>query len=145
MQIPPALLQPTNLSWFKQILKGRIYQLNCRFLSKTNFNVKPCYKYGTNTIAPAPYFHPLFLIFQIPSSREEEVGWWSRFKLKIITILRLIHFLFLVELSLFSTTAFSKLNFFSLKLHILKHILALSVHTLKSLLHINKTLTIMWQ
>ena len=31
---------------------------------------------------------------------------------KIITILRLIHFLFLVELSLFSTRAFSKLHFF---------------------------------
>ena len=39
MQIPPALIRPTNLSWFKQISKGQIYQLNCRFLSKINFNL----------------------------------------------------------------------------------------------------------
>ena len=38
-------------------------------------------------------------------------------------------FLFLVELSFFCTRAFSKLHFFlSLKLDILKYILALSVH-----------------
>ena len=30
---------PTNLSWFKQISKGWIYQFNCHFLSKTNFNL----------------------------------------------------------------------------------------------------------
>ena len=31
--------QPTNLSWFKQISKGWIYQFNCRFLSKINFHL----------------------------------------------------------------------------------------------------------
>ena len=39
MQIPPPLIWPTNLSWFKQISKGQIYQFNCRFLSKINFNL----------------------------------------------------------------------------------------------------------
>ena len=38
-QIPAALIRPTNLSWFKQISKGWIYQFNCRFLSKINFNL----------------------------------------------------------------------------------------------------------
>ena len=36
---PPALIRPRNLFWFKQISKGRIYQFNCRFLSKINFNL----------------------------------------------------------------------------------------------------------
>ena len=36
-QFPPALIRPTNLPWFKQISKGRFYQFNCRFLSKSNF------------------------------------------------------------------------------------------------------------
>ena len=44
--------------------------------------------------------------------------WRWTFKLKMIIILQLIHFLFLVELSLFSTRAFSKLHFFSLTRHI---------------------------
>ena len=66
MQIPPALIQPTNISSFKQILKGRIYQLNCRFLSKINFNVKPCYKYVTNTISPCTILSPPF--FDFPDS-----------------------------------------------------------------------------
>ena len=39
MQIPPALTWPTNLSWFKKISKGWIYQFNCCFLSKVNFNL----------------------------------------------------------------------------------------------------------
>ena len=37
MQPPTALIQPTNLSWFKQISKGQFYQFNCCFLSKINF------------------------------------------------------------------------------------------------------------
>ena len=36
-QIPLALIWPTNLSWFKQISKGQIYQFNC--LSKINVNL----------------------------------------------------------------------------------------------------------
>ena len=36
-QPPPALIRPTNLLWFKQILKELFYQFNCRFLSKFNF------------------------------------------------------------------------------------------------------------
>ena len=45
--------------------------------------------------------------------------WRWTFKLKIITILRLLHFLFLVELLLFSARAFSILHFFcSLTSHI---------------------------
>ena len=38
-QIPPALIRPTNLSWFKQTSKGWIYQFSCGFLSKDNFNL----------------------------------------------------------------------------------------------------------
>ena len=34
---PPALIQSTNLLWFKQISKGWFYQFNCCFLSKSNF------------------------------------------------------------------------------------------------------------
>ena len=36
-QPPTAQIRPTNLSWFKQISKGRFYQFNCHFLSKINF------------------------------------------------------------------------------------------------------------
>ena len=38
-QILSALTWPTNRSWFKQISKGQIYQFNCCFLSKINFNL----------------------------------------------------------------------------------------------------------
>ena len=38
-QIFTALIWLTNLSWFKQISKGQIYQLSCHFLSKINFNL----------------------------------------------------------------------------------------------------------
>ena len=38
-QIPPAVICSTNISWFKQIAKGQIYQFNCCFLSKINFNL----------------------------------------------------------------------------------------------------------
>ena len=38
-QIPPALIWPTNLPWFEQISKVWIYQFNCCFLSKMNFNL----------------------------------------------------------------------------------------------------------
>ena len=37
--LPSSCSNQTNLSWFKQISKGRIYQFNCRFLSKINFNI----------------------------------------------------------------------------------------------------------
>ena len=33
-QPPTALIQPTNLPWFKQISKRRFYQSKCPFLSK---------------------------------------------------------------------------------------------------------------
>ena len=36
-QIPPALIRLTNLSWFKQISKGRIYHFSRHFLTKINF------------------------------------------------------------------------------------------------------------
>ena len=39
MPRPAALIQPINLSWFKQISKDRFYQFNRRFLSKTNFDL----------------------------------------------------------------------------------------------------------
>ena len=44
MQIPPALIRPTNLSWwFEQMTNikylRRNYQFNCWFLSKINFNL----------------------------------------------------------------------------------------------------------
>ena len=40
-----ALIRPTNLPWFKQISKERLYQFNCRFLSKINFrSFKSLYK-----------------------------------------------------------------------------------------------------
>ena len=42
-QIPPALIWPNNLSWFKQISKGLIYQFNCHFLSKINLNPLNCF------------------------------------------------------------------------------------------------------
>ena len=32
-------IQPTNLSWFKQISKSLFYQFNCHFLSKSIFNL----------------------------------------------------------------------------------------------------------
>ena len=38
-QILSALIWPPNCSWFKQISKGQIYQFNCCFLSKINFNL----------------------------------------------------------------------------------------------------------
>ena len=38
-QIPPTLIRPTNLSWFRYTSKGRIYKSNCGFLSKINFNL----------------------------------------------------------------------------------------------------------
>ena len=34
-----SLIQPTNLSWFKQISKRLFYQFNCHFLSKLIFNL----------------------------------------------------------------------------------------------------------
>ena len=59
-QIPPVLIQSTNLSWFKKTSKGRIYQLNCHFLSKINLNLLNPF---TNRL---PYFMGYFqLHFQL--------------------------------------------------------------------------------
>ena len=38
-KISLAIIRPINISWFKQISKGQIYQVNCRFLTKINFNI----------------------------------------------------------------------------------------------------------